>query len=141
MFKVAMEVSMLITQSVSMLLRADQSSEKLPMLLSLPDGGDIDRGAVGVMLVLANTLVPMTSLLVGLVSFGLGVVDVADAGADCEAELDHPPKCGDTGEITNPFRGSSASVVSDLASFRVSEIDVYDPSGPRASALRHSLIE
>ena len=143
LFKVATEVSLLITFCVSMLLRADQSSEKLPMLLSLPDGSGIDRDAVGVMLVLANTLVPMTSLLVGLVSFGLGVADVADAGADCEAELDHPPKCGDTGEIINPFRGSSASDASDLASFRVSEIDVYDPSGPRASwpTLRHSLIE
>jgi hypothetical protein len=95
------------------------------------------------MLVLANTLVPVTSLLVGLVSFGLGVVDVADDGADCEArldeaELDHPPKCG---EIVNPFRGSSASDASDLTSFRVSEIDVCDPSNPRASVLRHSLLE
>ena len=88
--------------------------------------------------VLANTLVPATSLLVGLVSFGLGVADATDAGAVCEAELDHPPKCG---EIINPFRGSSASDASDLASFRVSEIDVCDPSDPRASVLRHSLLE
>ena len=142
LFKVATEVTLLITLCVSMLLRMDQSSEKLPALLSAPGGG-IDRDAVGVMLVLANTLVPVTSLLVGLVSFGLGVVDVADDGADCEArldeaELDHPPKCG---EIINPFRGSSASDASDLASFRVSEIDVCDPSDPRASVLRHSLLE
>jgi hypothetical protein len=138
LFKVATEVSLLITLCVSMLLRVDQSSEKLPALLSAADGGGIDRDAVGVMLVLANTLVPATSLLVGLVSFGLGVADVADAGADCEARLDHPPKCG---EIINPFRGSSASDASDLASFRVSEIDVCDPSDPRASVLRHSLLE
>jgi hypothetical protein len=53
--------------------------------------------------VLANTLVPATSLLVGLVSFGLGVADVADAGAVCEAELDHPPKCGDAGVQPSTF--------------------------------------
>ena len=61
------------------------------------------------------------------------MVDVADYGANCEAELhDYPPRCGDTGEIIDPFRGSSASDASDLASFRVSEIDVYDPSDQRA---------
>ena len=141
LFKVTTEVSLLITLCVSMLLRVDQSSEKLPALLAAPDGGGIDRDAVGVMLVLANTLVPTTSLLVGFVSFGLGVADVAGAGADCEAELDHPPKCGDAGEVINPFRGSSATDASDLASFRVSEIDVYDPSDPQPSALRHSLME
>ena len=87
LFKVATEVSLLITLCVSMLLRADQSSEKLPMLLSAPGGG-IDRDAVGVMLVRADTLVRMMSLPMGLVSFGLGVMDVANAGADCEAELE-----------------------------------------------------
>eukprot|EP01051_Picozoa_sp_SAG22_P003250 SAG22_NODE_155_length_17123_cov_37.528489_25_plen_54_part_00 len=39
------------------------------------------------MLVLANTLVPVVSLLVGFVSFGLGVMDVADGTVHCEMEM------------------------------------------------------
>jgi hypothetical protein len=72
-FRVATETSLLITLCVTGLLRVDQTSEKLPAFLSAPGGG-IDREAVGIMLVLANTLVPVTSLLIGFANFGIVVL-------------------------------------------------------------------
>ena len=59
LFKVATEVALLVTLIISGMLRVDLAGEKLPALLSLPGGG-LDRGTIGLLLVLANTLVPAT---------------------------------------------------------------------------------
>jgi hypothetical protein len=88
LFKVATEVSLLITLCVARLLQMDLSAEKLPAMLSA-DGGGVNREAVGRLLVLANTLVPMTSLVVGFASFGLGVVTIAINVSHCEMDVVH----------------------------------------------------
>jgi hypothetical protein len=70
LFKVATEVTLLLTLVIAGMLRVEVTNGTLPALLLNGDMTGIDEDGVGMLLFLANTVVPGASLLIAWVEIG-----------------------------------------------------------------------
>jgi hypothetical protein len=93
LFKVATEVTLLLTLVIAGMLRVEVTNSKMPSILLNGDETGIDEDSIGLLLFMANTIVPCASLIIGWVGIGFDVREAATAAKELVSdfqEFDNP---------------------------------------------------
>jgi hypothetical protein len=93
LFKVATEVTLLLTLIIAGMLRVEVTNGKMPPILLNRDETGIDEDSIGLLLFLANTIVPGASLIIGWFGIGFDVSEAATAAKELAfdfQEFDNP---------------------------------------------------